>query len=211
MGELKIIPFFSQGLATFTVGSLKKKEEAVAHLALFDLMASLIPKPAANTYGMKCCPATPDEARQAVETLKRRMPGVKIILTTRDDLVAQFGSLTLAKQTNVWHSTDAGFVRGKRTSLMLSVSDFSDYALACREVTRILGELQTSHDTIEAPYEELIAHPSVIYRKLFDFVGLAQTEVTWQTMEKVNPPAHEYIENYVELTRCLELLKTRNR
>jgi hypothetical protein len=76
------------------------------------------------------------------------------------------------------------------------------------ETYEILGRLRDSHNVFDCVYEDYVKEPSVMQKKLFDFLDVPNMEVTWLLPKKVMPPAKEYIRNYDELTRCMNRLRS---
>ena len=57
-----------------------------------------------QALGVKCCVSSPEEAEFVVTSAMRRIPGVKMIVVVRRDLVAQYASLLRARRGGAWHS-----------------------------------------------------------------------------------------------------------
>lgn len=124
---------------------------------------------------------------------------MKVILTVRDDWVAQLGSLMRAKRTGVWHS----WVRADRRdihSFSIEPNAFIEYANRCSRLPARMRELGESHDLLELSYEEdILAGAPASFQQVFDFVGIPRVEITRLVSEKVAPPPEDFITNIAEL------------
>lgn len=205
--ELETTPFFAKGLSSFTCGAESEAEKKGGHIALFDAMTSITAVPENTHRGAKVCARSPEEAAVLVDSLRTYMPGMRVILTIRDDLVAQYGSLRKARRSNVWHSWNPGADTERNKPLKMNGWLFRRYALNTLEVIRTLRTLTKSHHVLECSFERLLAESDDIYRESFAFLGLEARPVVWLKARKVNPPPADYIHNYNALTRILQPLR----
>lgn len=126
MDEVKVIPFFSQGISVFTVGGVNDYERDHGFARLFDAItmmpctpnarddAGLLgyagttahPKGAVRANGIKVALYHPDEMTAYVGALRKHpsLAEVATIWVDRTDLVAQFGSWHRAMRSGKWHS-----------------------------------------------------------------------------------------------------------
>jgi len=206
-GEMSIAPFFSQGLDMYTDSCAPQDVQQRARLALFDAL-SLAEADAKTTHcGIKVCAQSPWQADVIVDALRRYMPEMKVILTIREDLVAQYASLRKAMSSKIWHSWSLNADRERERTIHLKPWSFRRYARKCLYVMSTLGQLKESHETYECNYEDLLSDPNRIYGELFDRLGLPQVEVTWQTSRKLNPSPSQYVRNYEQISRLFRDLR----
>jgi hypothetical protein len=208
--EMRVLPFFDKGLATFTVGHETEEERRVTQRALFDAITSIDAAVETHAIGLKICAQSPYEAGVLVNALRTNFPDAKVVLTDRSDLVAQYGSLQTARRTGVWHSWEPSAGKAEATSRRINRWMFVRYALECLDTMRVLRTLEQSHSVFVCKYEALLADAGQTYRSVFSFIGLADLEVTWSQARKVMPPPQRYIANYDELTGTLADLRERH-
>jgi hypothetical protein len=208
--EMRILPFFDKGLATFTFGHEPEEERRVTQRALFDAITSVDATPATRALGLKVCAATPWEANILVKALRANFPDAKVVLIDRSDLVAQYGSLQNARRTGVWHSWYPSAGKTEAPPRKLNRWMFERYALECLDTMRILHALEESHAVFVCKYDALVADETATYRSIFSFIGLDDVQIDWFQAKKVMPSPQRYIANYDELTRALATLRERH-
>lgn len=204
--ELRIVPFFTKGISTFTFGNDSEVEKWKGYLALFDAMTSIKSNDKTTTIGAKCCVSFPFEAKLVVRTLRKNLPIIKIIFLRRKDLIAQYGSNYKAKKSKVYHSWNRGIENLKKNKIRINKLLFTRYVINCLDTMNIIEDLQQSHEVYNCNYEDLIEDPKSFYNKIFSFLGLSPYEERAEA-KKLLPPANEYIKNYSELHRLLEEIK----
>ena len=102
--EVPVRPFFTEGISTFTHGNDLEEERNRGYLALFDAMCTLRRPGELKACGLKTAIPKHHDAVDFVKAVKAFLPELRIVLTVREDVVAQYGSLLLAKKTGQWHS-----------------------------------------------------------------------------------------------------------
>ncbi len=205
--EMPVYPFFYKGLSTFTCGSEFDEEKAGGHRALFDAMASICADEHSTMLGVKCNARSVEQAHAVVRCMREHLPHHKVILTIRNDLVAQYGSLLSARMTGSWHSWNPGAARLRRKRPPLIRAMFVRYCLNSLEVNRVLRQLHSSHEVHECIYEDVVADRNEQLLRLFDFLELGRMQITWLKGEKVKPPPQKYIRNYEKLSKVLTRLR----
>lgn len=194
--EVKVRPFFTEGISAFTHGNDKEEERRQGFVALFDALSMLHRPPQLLACGLKTAISCRDEAMELVRSLQTYFPELKIILTLRNDIVAQFGSLERAKATGKWHSwvkSDNGSAGRLQIDDQRLYAHAADYLQTVRELQR----LKETHDVFEVFYEDDILPGDLrVYSRLFDFLDLPQTEITWLKSKKVAPAPEQFIDDY---------------
>jgi len=207
--EVRIQPFFVEGLSVFTHGNEKAEEREKGFIALFDAITSLHRVEATKAIGFKTAISSHKEAVDFVNSVQLHFPNVKIIFTVRNDIVAQFGSLQRAKATGKWHS----WVKPERDleeKLRLNENKLFTHAVDYLQTVRELESLKESHAVFEISYENDILPANMqIYHRLFRFLGLSETEITWLRSNKVAPPPEEFIEDYTRHKAFTDKLRQR--
>lgn len=206
--ELRVSPFFTEGISAFTYGHDLAEEKERGYSVLLDGLTSLCANENTMAFGAKCTCDRESNARSLVDTLQQHLPDLKIILMVRNDLVAQYGSLRSAERSGIWHSWYEGFKNRKIHTLKIKRWLFIRYVVSCLDTYQVLRELHQTHDVIECVYEEFLVSQESVYEKLCNFLGIPQIEAMWLDSKKVMPPPEEYITNYDEMTSLLEKLRT---
>jgi len=198
--EVGVEPFFSQGITLFSFGQgATDHERSVGHRVLFDAAAGINADARTTTLGMKLAIATPRLARLLTDALRAHFPDLRVILTIRDDLLAQYASLQRAQGLGQWHSY-SNKTQANGAKLRLHRYDFVDYLLDGFEILAELRALADSHTTLHFSYErDITAVDPLDYGILFDFLDLPPTTVEWVHSKKMSPPPEEYVENYAVL------------
>lgn len=201
--ELRVSPFFTDGVAAFTYGAETELERDRGWLALFDTITTLEKNDEAHACGLKVAINSHQEAVVVANCIRMHLPGVKLILVNREDLVAQCGSWVRGEKSGQWHSwthtADSGDDPGVLT---IDPGYFADYALENRRIVSQLRTLSDSHDLLEFSFERQIADGSG-WPVLFEHLGLSDMPVTWLRSRKVAPGPEEYIQNHDELRTIL--------
>lgn len=195
--EVSVDPFFTKGMSVFTTGRETFDARCRGYLRLFDAIATAAVDRAVRAAGLKVALGTPEDAADLVECLQEHFPDIKVVMVRRNDLVAQCGSLRRAMRTGQWHAFGKNSGRSG-DKFAIPEDEFDDYMRGCRRIEAQLDRLKASHAVFELQYERDIA-PGMDKYRLFDFVGVERTAVTWMEMEKVSPPADEFITNYQAL------------
>ena len=198
--EVGVEPFFSQGVTLFSFGQgATDHERTVGHRVLFDAAAGINADAHTMALGMKLAIATPRLACLLTDALRTHLPDVRVILTIREDLVAQYASLERARGLGRWHAySNKAQAAGEKVEL--HPQDVADYVLDGLTILTELRSLAETHDTLLFSYERDIDRAVPLASdKLFDFLSLPQVEVDWLRSKKMSPPPQEYIEGYAEM------------
>lgn len=202
--EVDPVALFDRGVLVFTRSEFVNPRLRPVYIPrLFEAIALAEAKPTTRAGGMKSAVANRKQAELMVQSLCGPLRHVKVILTIRSDLIAQFGSLKRAQATDQWHSWRAG--NKIDIKLTLDVNEFVNYVKTCRELNELLRSIASARpDVLELSYEtDILADPRGAASKLFAFLGVDDLEPTWVKSEKVAPPPEDYIVNLAELQQAL--------
>ncbi len=208
--EMRVSTFFTRGIRAFTYGSELPEERQRGFSALFDAITLLRGSPDTMAYGAKVATNSPRLARVIVETLQDSLPDMKVIIMARRDLVAQYGSLLHMRRSGILHSWYEGFKTLKVRKMRISKWRFLTYCIGIEGMYRTLLDLKATHDVLDVEFEDLLSNPSVMYARLFQFLGLPAVEPNWVDSKKVLPPPDRYIKNYAQLRVLLEKFRQGN-
>ncbi len=204
--ELRVSPFWDRGLSTFTFGHETPEEQRAGHVALFDAVTSMAASAETQALGVKCCVSSPEEAELVVTSAMRRIPGVKMIVVVRRDLVAQYASLLRARRGGAWHSwRDAD--RPPVAHVHIRPVLFDRYVTNALDTLARLRCEPAAHIVV---FEELVADKAEGFREIFDFLDLPDVPIDWELGDKVSPLPEAYVDNYVEMSDRLVLLVERH-
>ncbi len=134
---------------------------------------------------------------------------MKIVLTLRNDIVAQFGSFELAKMTGKWHSwvDSQKELKGK---LKIEKKKLHAHTINYLKTILELKRLNSSHAVFELSYEnDILPGDLLAYQRLFRFLKLPEEKITWLRSKKVAPLPDEYIAKYAEHTATVQELQQR--
>ena len=203
--EISVEPFFEPGYSGFTFGNESYGDRAAAYPALFDAVARIRTVPDTRTHGLKVAIGDHRSSLVLGNALREYLPEVKLIVTIRDDLVAQFGSFVRARKTGTWHIQSSS---DRRATEMIRIdpSEFSEYATRCLDAIDQLRFYTKYFDVFEVSYERDILD-GTDWSDVFQFLGIDPIPVTWNTMAKVTPKPEAYIENYAETCEALQEIK----
>jgi hypothetical protein len=190
--EIAIDPFFTKGFSVFTHGNESWWEKEAGLIRLFDCLTSIKANEQTKATGLKTVIKDAVRADQFVECVKRNLKDVKIILTYRNDFVAQYASLQKAQITGIWHSWQNETADIKVT---IKQEPYERYLLNCLAALDIAQQLKATHDFLVFDYEKDLMNKN--YKKLFDFVGISNLPVEWMYAEKVSPKPEDYIHDYL--------------
>ena len=205
--EIKVEPFFTQGLSVFTHGNDLPEEKVRGPLVLYDALAGLCATPKVTAWGMKTAISSLTEAKTLIDSLRNGFPGLKIIHTQRDDIVAQYGSLLRAEATGQWHSWSKPIKDPLRTISLLK-GKLAQVALQSIEISAALNTLKETHDFFDVSYErDLLPNDMLVFRRLFAFLGVSDVKIDWLNSTKVAPHPQSYIEDYLLHVDFVNMLK----
>ncbi len=196
--EIAIEPFFGAGYSAWTFGNEAYAEREAAMPRMFDAIAGMHADERTKARGFKVAVNNAREATQLAHALDEYLPDVRLVLTRREDVVAQFGSIVRARETGEWHSWSERGEAGPRVEL--DPEELDAYDRECREIDAILRTVGDATRLFEVCYERDIlggTDPGA----LFDFLGVARVDVSWRTTQKTAPDPADYIEDYSALRR----------
>jgi len=207
--EVKVHPFFTEGISTFTHGNDRESERRKGFLALFDTLCTLNRPEELVACGFKTAISNLTEAVDFVNSVQSFLKGVKIVLTLRDDIVAQFGSLERAKATGNWHSWVKP-KRGLEGKIKLDKIRLHAHAVEYLKTVRELQRLKEAHEVFEISYENDILPGNLqVYHRLFQFLELPDMEITWLRSKKVAPAPKDFIAEYTQYVATVRVLRQR--
>lgn len=211
--EIKVSPLFAEGLGVFTWGGnpeLTEQEKKNGVIKLFDTVAGVKSNENTIAIGLKIAESQPNNASQFVDCLQNYLSDIKIILTIREDLVAQYGSILRRRVTGQIGSWNKNQYAGD-FKVKISESDFANYAVNCLKTLNILNKLEETHQVKKVIYEQdILPNDWNIYYELFSFLGLPKITIDWLDSDKVSPAPQEYIVNYNKLQDIVTDLKSQD-
>jgi len=98
-------PFFKKGIDIFTFGNATIKEKERGFLHVISALASINSNELTLAAGCKMNFQYPYQIQRFYNILVNFLPGVKIIIVTRKDLIAQYASFIRMHLTGITHST----------------------------------------------------------------------------------------------------------
>ena len=199
--EIRISPFFTNGLSTFTYGNDEREEKEKGYLAVFDAIVQIGKNENTLVCGLKISIIKPSDAEIFVETLSKYMKGIKIILTKREDYVAQYGSLIRAQKTGQHHSwkTPKKHIHSFRISKIKYIS----YLLDTIEIENVFKKLYLKNKVLEIVYEKDIIQNN--YKKICNFLDIPFIKIS-DNSKKVAPIPENYIKNYYHLRKITDII-----
>lgn len=226
--EIRVQPFFSLGVATFTVGGKNDWERRRSALPLFDAITRYrpespnpegrlvgycgtpdFPKREIRAHGLKVAIPTAEDATLLVDSLQLDFPGVRVVHVRRSDWVAQCASLERAMKSGVWHSfAEKREATGSVERMTIPELRFRKYVQMALEVEAQLARLKSSHDVFDFSYEQdLQGGRAGVWPEIFRFLGVPEIGPTWMRSSKVAPPIDSFLENAAELHGILSELR----
>lgn len=225
MDEFRVAPFFTQGIAAFTVSGKNRFERDNAYDLLFDAVTMIpcslrgphlmgyggtdeYPKGEILANGLKVAVSTVPEAEELVRSLTEfaSFRDFAIILVERKDLVAQCASLTRAMRTGRWHSffKTEGQVENPDAPFEIPEGQFDFYLQEAAAIHAAFDRLAGTHRTLTLSYEDEIAKLGpAAFRRVHSFLGLPEVLPTWLGSEKVAPPVESFLLNHERLHEML--------
>jgi LPS sulfotransferase NodH len=225
--EFKVAPFFTQGIAAFTVGGINRWERLRNYYKLFDSLTlyqaekpdpegkRLIgycgtpdhPKQEIRANGLKVAIPNVEDAKLLVDSLQEYLRDLVVIYVRRFDWVAQFASLLRAQKTGAWHSwtSETKNVSEQKVRFEIPVVEFEQFIDGAKQIGAELGRLRESHKIHDFSYEkDLVGNSPACWSDVFEFLGVPPIEPVWMRSSKVAPPLEEFVANVTELHRVLE-------
>jgi hypothetical protein len=193
--EVRSDPFFTRGRSVFTWGKESFVERCIHYERLFDFLAHAPDVVNVAARGFKVAVSDSQSAIDIANCVRDYLPDVRIVLVTRGDLVAQFGSLKRAEASGEWHLWEGAKARHGGPKVSIDAEHFAQYVREVRIANAQLRALGNTHALLELHYERDIA-PGIDAANLFRFLGLSQVPVTWTVVGKVAPPPRDYIDDY---------------
>jgi len=207
VGELSF-PRLAAGLAQFSrKGHATDSEMRYGRIALFDAIAGCARTADTRVLGAKTTVNAPRQARHFVETVRRYLPGIKIIIAVRSDVVAHYGSRARLIETGVAHSWEQ---KGKAdTAGMVTIDRWllANSVLVNMENYQTLSSVSKYVECYEVNYEEFAKDNDLVYRRLLKYLGLDYVKPDWLTAKKLHLNPESYIKDYTNLVRFVDRLK----
>jgi len=205
--EMRIVPFFTKGISTFTHGNDLPEEKEKGYSALFDALTSLRTSENLKARGIKIACNDYAQACVFVDVLQNHLKDIKVIIMHRRDMVALYGSGQHGKKSGVMHSWYKGAESIAVNKIKISKWRFIAFFVRVNKMYEMIGKLTDTHDVLEVNYEDLLVNPSEEYHKIFSFLNLPNVEPVWLASKKVLPPPSEYITNYDDITLLIDKLE----
>lgn len=226
--EFAVDPFFTKGVACFTVGGQNRWERLRNYARLFDAVTiypadtpdpegkRLIaycgtpkhPKQEVRANGLKVAIPSANDARLLVESLREYFRDLRVVHVRRADWVAQYASLLRAQKSGQWHSwTTANPPAALPERLTIPVDAFTNYVRMALEIEGQLLRLRETHQVCEFNYESDLEHAAGAWDRLFEFLGVLPMQPDWMGSSKVAPPVEEFVTNVAELRQALARLR----
>ncbi len=228
--EFRVEPFFTKGVACFTVGGINRWERLRNYNRLFDAVTisptiapdpegkrliayggtPRFPKQELRANGLKVAIPSAADAKLLVDSLVEYFQGLKVIHVRRDDWVAQYASLLRAQKSGKWHSWSAakGANQTAPGKFAIAVEDFTAYVRMAQEIEAQLARLLGTHEVCEFSFEnDLESNAAGAWDRLFGFLGVPPMAPEWMGSSKVAPPVDEFVENAAELRQVLARLR----
>ena len=159
-------------------------------------------------------------AWQGIWPTLARMPGLKVIMLERENLLHRHLSHVLARKTSYWHSWNAdrvdavthlgdrappraqiGSQRPPVAPVVLSPEtlrvDFEDIEALRRRALDVLG----AHPTLTLRYEQMCAEPEAAFAAVQRFLGVEPTPLETGLRRLEQRPLDQAIANYAQLAR----------
>lgn len=204
--ELLVTPFYNKGISSFTQGHDLEIEKQNGHKKIFDAITSIQKNEQTIYTGLK---TSLNYNRKYIDYIKDVLnsyfPNIKIIITIRNDLVAQYGSWIRAMRTGKHHSWDKS-IKEIKTPISINKYLFIKYLFDCFWFIDNMRDLKKTHDVLEFSYENDISNGR--FEKLFDFLELDNVDINWLEAKKVSPKPENYIKNYKLLTNLFMELES---
>jgi hypothetical protein len=207
--EVKVAPFYTEGISVFTRGGEMPDEKERSHMELFRALTSLTGKPEPKARGIHSVMTSPEEAELIVNAIQKNYPSVKIILISRLNILARLASEMQALKSGKWSVWEKVNIEEK---ISLSKEQLSSFTAASIESMRVLEQLKNSHQVLDCIYEYDIENGNRnFYPKILDFIGVPFADITWKLTYKIAPAPHQFIEDYgMLLDQTLSQIMTMN-
>ena len=196
--EVKVVPLFESGISAFTYGHETEDEYRVGFARAFQMLAGINAGPDTRAAGIKCALAFLEQAQILVDCCKTYLTDLDIILTVREDLLAQFGSLKRAESTGRWHSFTTAD-DDPRARITVDKDEYTEYFLMHTQIIKTIRSLAETHRCLELCYERDILHNASLYARLYDFLELDHFKPSGELPRKVAPAPEDFIEDYYTL------------
>lgn len=134
------------------------------------------------------------------EQLRRRLPGLRVVVLTRRNLLRQYLSHVMAHRVKQWHIADAA-QRRPRPRVRFTAKELLHAFDHCRLVEGELSEMAAAAESsLQSTYEELVGDLPSYWRRLQGFVGVPGEPLSELRLAKIEDRTlREAIVNYDEL------------
>lgn len=209
VGELSF-PRLAAGIGGLTMrGYTSEDEDRLGRAALFDAVTGAVRDSRTRVLGAKTTVNSQAAARQFVETVRDYLPGLKIIVMVRRDMVAHYYSRMQLKKTGVAHSWQKDDASRTRVPARIDKWLLANNAIATLDMYRALRSVADHNDYIEIEYESFAQDNERSYRELIDFLGLDYVKPEWHQAKKLHADPEASIRNYQALSSYVAALSDR--
>lgn len=221
MDEVKVDPFFTRGLASFTVGGQNEYERDHGYGLMIDALTLIpcdlrtpglmgyggledVPKGEVLANGIKVAVGNAKQAEQVVSALTGHasLGDLAVIRVIRRDLVAQHASLQRAVRTGRWHSFSQPTNKDVDPNAPFEIPEeqFRGYCRDALVALDKLGALRATHRMLDLSYEdEIAALGSAAFHRVYEFLGVPEVDISWIGSKKVAPSVDRYVTNAARL------------
>ncbi|MBN2821337.1 MAG: sulfotransferase [Bacteroidales bacterium] len=205
--ELRIDPLFTRGISTFTYGNEKTDDKAKGFITLFDSISRLNETENTKCSFIKMAVFNPFYLEKFIHTYHNNLKGVKLIISIREDLLAQYASQLRKNKTKIITVTSKSDSKNKGVKVRVSKPKLKKYVYNMMYMQKLMKH-NLCGDVLFVSYEVDILNENVkLPEKVFKFLGVEhQLDVSWQNQFKISPDPEDYIMDYKNIRNFYQKL-----
>jgi hypothetical protein len=195
--EVKVDPLFIDGISTFTFGNEHKEEKSKGYLALLNALSNLNKNERTRCSFIKVAFLHPLYLKKFIETYNAHLTGVKLIITLRENLLAQYASHLRKNKTKIVTLTKQNTSDNPNVKVKINKRKFKKYLYKMIYLKKLLMH-HFEERALFVSYEKDIQNQNPeLNKRVFDYLSLEKNiAVTWQNQKKVSPSPENYIKDY---------------
>jgi len=195
--EIKIDPIFTKGISTFTYGNESIQDNSNGFVALFDALSFMNKKNNTKCGFIKIAILNPYYLEQFIHTYKVYLKDIKMVITLREDILAQYASQLRKDKTKIVTINNSNDSKNKDVKVKVNKNKLKKYVYNMIYMQKlILANLKDN--VLFISYEkDILSDNFKLPEMLFSYIGVEQNiNVSWQNQYKVSPAPEDYIYNY---------------
>ena len=131
------------------------------------------------------------------------MKDVRVIHLIREDVLQQYVSLVIAKQTGEWSASKSG-VGNTDTQITIDIEHLKQFGEEYYQKRRLIENFFAQHPTLTITYEQLKNETEAVLKDVQHFLGVKPKKLYTLLQKQNTRPMERVVQNYTEVRQIVE-------